>query len=177
MCSSDLRVPLDEESGRAFAPGFYSPSIPGAIPELGDEAGAGEGTVGDVYNIPVGDDTISGHRIVAEWRLPDAYLRYELKLTNKDTIVVPVQGDSMSPTFRDGDRVIVDLRNRDFGDDGVYLITDGNSAPRIKRLEYIFNSTPPSVRIISDNPASKEQEATIDDLRVIGRVAGRITRG
>ena len=171
------RYPVGDDDGRAFAQGYYVPSIAGAIPELGDQAGAGEGTVGEVYNIQVNGDTISGHRIVAEWKLPDVYLRNELKLSGKETIILPVQGDSMSPTYRDGDRVIVDLRHRDFGDDGVYLITDGFSAPRIKRLEYIFNSAPPAVRIISDNPASKEQASVIEQLNIVGRVAGRISRG
>jgi len=170
-----VRVSLDEET-RAYTRGHYSPAIPGAVPEVDVAAGAGEGTVGEIFNIQVGDDTISGHKVVAEWKMPEEYLRYELRLSGRDTIVIPVHGDSMSPTYRSGDRVIVDLRHRDFGDDGVYLITDGNSAPRIKRLEYIFNSTPPAVRILSDNPAGREQTSLLDDIHIVGRIAGRITR-
>lgn len=170
------RIPLDDAE-KAFAMERYTPSLPGALPELDVSAGAGEGSVGEVYNLPAGNESISGHRVLAEWKLPDHYVRHELKLSHKTTIIVPVQGDSMSPTYRDGDRVIIDLRHNEFGDDGIYLITDGHSAPRIKRLEYIFNSSPPTVRIISDNPASAEQMAKINDINIVGRVAGRITRG
>lgn len=169
------RVPLHMEA-RAYAHGHYEPEIPGALPEVDVSAGAGEGTVGEIFNLKVGSDTISGHRVVAEWKVPDPYLQYELRLSGRETIIVPVQGDSMSPTFRSGDRVIVDLRSREFSSDDIYLITDGSSAPRIKRLEYIFKSNPPAVRVISDNPASREQIVELSDIQIVGRVAGRITR-
>lgn len=171
------RIPLDEDERAYTAEERYLPKIPGAVPELDISAGAGEGVVGDVYNLPSGDTAISGHRVVAEWKFPDAYIRHELGLSLPNTIIAPVKGDSMFPTYRDGDRVIVDLRVREFGDDGVYFITDGQSAPRIKRLEYVFNSSPPTVRIISDNPASAEQRVPLDDISIVGMIAGRITRG
>lgn len=170
-----VRVPLEDEF-KAYAKGYYSPSIPGAVPEVDVSAGAGEGAIGEIFNLQVGNDTISGHKVVAEWKVPDPYLQYELRLSGRETIIIPVQGDSMSPTFRSGDRVIVDLRHRDFSSDDIYLITDGSSAPRIKRLEYIFKSDPPAVRIISDNPASREQIVELADIQIVGRVAARITR-
>ncbi|UOK71675.1 LexA family transcriptional regulator [Ancylobacter polymorphus] len=171
------RIPLDDDQRAYTESERYSPVIPGAFPELDISAGAGEGIVGDVYSLPTGSASISGHRVVAEWKFPDAFVRHELGLSTAQTIIAPVRGDSMSPTYRDGDRVIIDLRVRDFADDGVYFITDGQSAPRIKRLEYVFNSSPPTVRVISDNPASAEQKVALHELTILGRISGRITRG
>lgn len=176
------RVPLDEEwtptpdaDGEGYDRDNYQPDIPGAIPELDAKAGAGEGAVGEVMVLPIGNGTISAHKIVDEWRIPPAYLR-EAVSNPERAIVLGIQGDSMTPNYSPGDKVIIDLTEHELRADGVYLISDGFSEPQIKRLQRILFTVPPRCKIISDNPAYAEQEVDIDGLRIMGKVAAYVGR-
>lgn len=164
-----------EDEGRGYSRDNYDSRIAGAIPELDVSVGAGEGSVGEFVQININGETTMGHRVVAEWLFPDGYLQNTMKVSHRKSIVMEVRGDSMDPTIRHGDKVIIDLRISTFGEDGLYLISDGQSAPRLKRLEYIWKSEPPTVKIISDNPSHREiQTMTLEDLKIVGRVAGRV---
>lgn len=176
------RVPLEDEwretsdvDGEGYNREHYEPSIPGAIPELDAKAGAGEGAVGDVMVIPVGNGTISAHKILDEWRIPPAYLREAVSNPDR-AIVLGVQGDSMVPNYAPGDKVIIDLSEHELRADGVYLISDGFSEPQIKRLQRILFSTPPRCKIISDNPSYDPQEVDVDALKIMGKVAAYVGR-
>lgn len=176
------RVPLEENwtpspdsDGEGYDRDSYSPEIPGAIPELDAKAGAGEGAVGEVMVLPVGNGTISAHKIVDEWRIPPSYLREAVANPDR-AIVLGVQGDSMTPNYSPGDKVIIDLSEHELRADGVYLISDGFSEPQIKRLQRVLFSVPPRCKIISDNPAYAEQEVDIDGLRIMGKVAAYVGR-
>lgn len=165
----------EQEDGRGYSRDAYDARIPGAIPELDVSAGAGEGVVGEFVQVSVNGETSVGHRVVAEWVFPDGYLRNTMKVSHQKSIVMEVRGDSMDPTIRHGDKVIVDLRVNTFGEDGLYLISDRQSAPRLKRLEYIWKSSPPTVKIISDNPSHREiQTIELEEIDIVGRVAGRV---
>lgn len=176
------RVPLDESyvpqpdaDGEGYNRDSYSPNIPGAIPELDAKAGGGEGAVGEVMVLPVGSGTISAHKIIDEWRIPPAYLREAVSDPDR-AIVIGVQGDSMVPNYSPGDKVIIDLSEHELRADGVYLISDGYSAPQIKRLQRILFTVPPRCKIISDNPSYDPQEADIDGVRILGKVAAYVGR-
>lgn len=176
------RVPLEDEwsptpdaDGEGYDRDSYQPDIPGAIPELDAKAGAGEGAVGEVMVLPIGNGTISAHKIVDEWRIPPAYLR-EAVSNPERAIVLGIQGDSMTPNYSPGDKVIIDLTEHELRADGVYLISDGFSEPQIKRLQRILFTIPPRCKIISDNPAYAEQEVDIDGLRIMGKVAAYVGR-
>lgn len=176
------RAPLEEEwtptpdsDGEGYDRDSYEPNIPGAIPELDAKAGAGEGAVGEVMVLPVGGGTISAHKIVDEWRIPPSYLREAVSNPDR-AIVLGVQGDSMTPNYSPGDKVIIDLSEHELRADGVYLISDGFSEPQIKRLQRVLFTVPPRCKIISDNPAYAEQEVDIDGLRIMGKVAAYVGR-
>lgn len=176
------RVPLDENwhpvsegDGEGYDRDAYSPTIPGAIPELDAKAGAGEGSVGEVMVIPMGNGTKSAHKIVDEWRIPPAYLREAVANPDR-AIVLGIQGDSMMPNYAPGDRVIIDLTEHELRADGVYLISDGYSEPQIKRLQRIMFAVPPRCKIISDNPTYGAQEVDVDALKILGKVAAYVGR-
>lgn len=168
-------VPLSDADGEGYDRDSYSPNIPGAIPELDAKAGGGEGAVGEVMVLPVGSGTISAHKIIDEWRIPPAYLREAVSDPDR-AIVIGVQGDSMIPNYSPGDKVIIDLSEHELRADGVYLISDGFSAPQIKRLQRILFTVPPRCKIISDNPSYDPQEADIDGVRILGKVAAYVGR-
>lgn len=176
------RVPLDENwrptpdlEGHGYDRDSYAPTIPGAIPELDAKAGGGEGAVGEVMVLPVGNGTISAHKILDEWRIPPSYLREAVANPDR-AIVLGIQGDSMMPNYAPGDRVIIDLTEHELRADGVYLISDGFSEPQIKRLQRVLFTVPPKCRIISDNPSYEAQEADVDGVKILGKVAAYVGR-
>ncbi|MUZ56521.1 S24 family peptidase [Agrobacterium vitis] len=162
------------ESG--YSREYWHPSTKGALPEIDGKLGAGEGAVGTVINIPAGTNTISGHRVIAEWVVPENYLFNEAKASPNHTIVMEVIGDSMSPTYQPGDRVLIDLNQNSMVSDTVYAISDGFVEPQIKRLQRVPFSDPPQVIIISDNPNLQPFTVPLEKLTIIGRICGIIAR-
>ena len=154
----------------------YSGQLPGAAPEIDAKAGAGNGNVGEneVVTLRRGE-TYVGHKVISEWVFPSAFLRHELRMQPGDIMVLEVVGDSMSPTLESGDRVMVDTTYSKPTPDGIYVIEEGDG-PMVKRLQLIRRSDPPEVRILSDNKNHEPYTLRLDEIRVIGRVSGRVTK-
>jgi phage repressor protein C with HTH and peptisase S24 domain len=154
----------------------YQGDVPGAVPEVDARVGAGVGQVGDheVVTLQRGE-TYVGHRVISDWVFPSAFLRHELHVQPGGIMVLEVVGDSMSPTLETGDRVIVDTSHSRPTPDGIYVIEEGDG-PMVKRLQLIRRSEPAEVRIISDNPRHEPYTLRLDDIRIIGRVSGRVSR-
>lgn len=167
--------PMSEADGEGYDRESYAPKIEGAIPELDAKAGGGEGAVGEVMVLPMGNGTISAHKILDEWRIPPSYLREAVANPDR-AIVLGIQGDSMMPNYAPGDRVIIDLTQHELRADGVYLISDGYSEPQIKRLQRIMFTAPPRCKIISDNPSYDAQEVDVDAIRILGKIAAYVGR-
>lgn len=165
-------------TGTGFAKDVpFKPSLARGRPEIDAKAGAGHGSVGEhqVVAIAAGG-TVTGHRVVGEWVIPDAVYRSELHAAPSAVFVMAVDGESMRPTLEPGDRIFVDGQRSAFTSDGIYLIDDGDGEPRVKRLEKVLFSQPPAVVVRSDNPGHGEQTVRLDALRVLGKVCGRLTR-
>nr|WP_170132330.1 S24 family peptidase [Hoeflea marina] len=167
--------PDADENDEGYSHETWKPRIPGARPEIDARLGAGEGSVGQMLTIGSNGGT-SGHRVVAEWLLPESFLVGEMKASASTTIVMEVVGDSMVPSYQPGDRVLVDLAQTRMVADTVYAISDGFSEPQIKRLQRIPFSDPPRVSIISDNPALANFDVDLEKLHIIGRICGVIAR-
>ncbi|MEI6641377.1 MAG: S24 family peptidase [Novosphingobium sp.] len=86
--------------------------------------------------------------------------------------VIEVEGDSMEPTLRDGDEILVDRSPRPLRA-GLHVIRL-DDVLLVKRLEPGAAGT---LRVISDNPAYPRMERRAEDVAVVGRVVwkgGRI---
>ncbi|WP_181708779.1 LexA family transcriptional regulator [Chthonobacter rhizosphaerae] len=170
---SDARnsfVSLDRVSNRSLAP-----AVPGALPEIDLRASKnGENT--RTLKINAGEEFISNHQIVQEWLLPESFLRSTLGTSSDRAFVMAVVGDSMVPTYRPGDRVIVDPSQSEFVSDAVYVISDGNSAPQIKRLQRVLFSDPAQVQVISDNEVLTANVVELKRVKIVGRVVGHIAQ-
>lgn len=162
------------EIGYGYFEANYEPKLPGAFPEIDGGVGAGEGQAGEIVAFSLGNETYSAHKVVAEWVIPDRVLEGHLGLSRSSTIVMRVEGDSMEPTFRSGDRVFVDTSRREVGADGIYVFTDGFGEPKIKHIERVLFSNPTRLRIISSNPVYSPIEADADKVIIIGRVAAMV---
>lgn len=76
-------------------------------------------------------------------------------------------GDSMEPTFHDGDIMLVDIGIKDPDIDGIYVL-EANDRIYIKRVRQRLNG---EYEVTSDNPIVK----TVDDLSAAGvSVCGRV---
>ena len=121
-------------------------------------------------------NTITADAVRQSWLVPYEYLN-EIRCTPEDTRIIEALGDSMVPTIFSGDKVIVDVSSKGKipSPPGIFVIWDGMGVA-IKRIEYIPNSDPPAIRVISDNPNHPPFERTCDECQIIGRVIGLIKR-
>lgn len=147
----------------------HVPPIPG-VPEIDVIAGMGGGGESFVESFitPNGAD-IQADAVRDYWGIPDEYLSGELRISRKRARIIEVKGDSMEPTLKGGDRVMIDVGDQNPTPGGPFAIWDGFGVA-VKRLERIEKSDPPAFEVISDNPAHKTKILTAEEIRIIGRV-------
>lgn len=137
-----------------FLPGFDGLSIP----VLAQAGSMGEGADQLVDEVVVGRLTVS----------PDWVSRTIKPLSNlRNLRFIHGYGDSMEPTFHDGDILLVDVGIKDPAIDGIYVL-EANERIYIKRVRQRLNG---EYEVTSDNPIVK----TVDDLNAAGvQVCGRV---
>ncbi|WP_353229242.1 S24 family peptidase [Novosphingobium sp.] len=126
------------------------------IPRLALGASAGPGALAD-------DDVADGRL-----RFSQRWLR-DLGLDPAHLSVIEVAGDSMEPTFRDGDEILVDrsaVRSSGGWRDGIHVVRI-DDVLLVKRLE---RGAAGMIRVISDNPAYASTVRALPDVEIIGRV-------
>jgi phage repressor protein C with HTH and peptisase S24 domain len=78
---------------------------------------------------------------------------------------IAVAGDSMEPTLRDGDEILVDRTPRPLRD-GIHVVRVEDNL-LVKRVD---TGRPGTIALVSDNPAYRPIELAPDEVAVIGRV-------
>lgn len=128
-----------------------------SIPLYDVQVAAGVGSVVDAENVV---DFLSFKH---EW------IRSELHASPSDLYLVHVDGESMEPTLRPGDVILIDHRDQSVSRDGVYVLRmDG--ALLVKRLQRKPGGL---IKVSSDNQAYDSFEVSpsdFSDFSVIGRV-------
>ncbi|WP_052223910.1 S24 family peptidase [Comamonas testosteroni] len=117
-----------------------------------------------------GNDTLDADYVVGDLALSAHWINQYIKPGNiQELKFIHAQGESMSPTFSDGDVLLVDVGSRDpASHEGVYVL-DVHGQTYIKRVRMRMTG---SLEVSSDNPNIK----TVDELngdhqvRVLGRV-------
>ena len=144
-------------------------SLVRSIPEIDVRAGMGGGGEATVTYVPDGNGgMMAADDVRGQWSLPDDYLA-ELHVDAGITRIIEVQGDSMEPTLRAGDRVMVDMRAKAPSPPGVFALWDGFGVV-VKRIEHVPNTDPPLLKIKSDNALHSEYERTMEEVNIIGRI-------
>jgi len=128
------------------------------IPRLDVDASAGPGARAD------GEDVIGSLRFSARWLRAQGFDPAMLS-------TIAVSGDSMEPTLRDGDEILVDTTPRPLHD-GVHVVRLENVL-LVKRLE---TARPGRIALLSDNPVYRPIECDAGDVQVIGRVVWKSGR-
>lgn len=111
--------------------------------------------------------------VIEQWRTTEEWLHRNVRgfTSTKNLCIVTGFGDSMSPLFRPGDPLIVDVGVREVLYDAVYFFRVGDMG-YIKRLQRV--PAPNGARrllVKSDNPSYETWEITPDmEFEVFGRV-------
>lgn len=122
-----------------------------AIPWLAVSAAAGAGRVAE-------------ERVLRAQMLPRAALR-NVGVAPADASLIGVSGDSMAPTLRDGDRLLVDRGDRRLTARGAIHVLRRGDAVAVKRL--LRHGI--EVEIRSDNPLWPVERVLLSEVEVIGR--------
>ncbi|MBB3860577.1 hypothetical protein GGQ88_001843 [Novosphingobium hassiacum] len=123
----------------------------------------------DVPRLPLGASAGPGAHAAEE--IPSGRLRFSnrwLKAQGLEPVmlsVIEVEGDSMEPTLRDGDEILVDRTPRPLRS-GIHVIRL-DDVLLVKRLETGPGGT---LRVISDNAAYPRMERSALDVEIVGRV-------
>lgn len=105
-------------------------------------------------------------------RINKQYLARKTNYTNPNNLaIITATGDSMSPTFNEGDMLIIDTGINTATSDAIYVISR-NGALFIKRLMLLSGD---SLRVISDNEKYRDHHYDItlqnnEDFHIHGRV-------
>lgn len=126
------------------------------IPEYDVRASAGPGSIVDSENVR------------DEWAFSRHYLD-SLGVLGHKLGVIEVIGDSMADTLNSGDRILVDMTDRNPARPGVFVLWDSD-ATVVKRVEKIPASDPPVLVLISDNPSHRPYEVNAEFVNIVGRV-------
>lgn len=128
------------------------------VPRLALGASAGSGAMA------AGEETVGAFRFSARW------LRGQ-GLDPAMLSAIAVEGDSMEPTLRDGDEILVDRSPRPLRD-GIHVVRLDDTL-LVKRIDA---ARPGRIALVSDNPAYRPLELAASEVQVIGRVVWKSGR-
>lgn len=123
----------------------------------------------DIPRLPLGASAGPGALPAEE--IPSGRLRFSNRWLKEQGLepvmlsVIEVEGDSMEPTLRDGDEILVDRTPRPLRA-GIHVIRI-DDVLLVKRLESGPGGT---VRVISDNAAYPRLERPLQEIELVGRV-------
>lgn len=157
----------ESELGAGLRGGVIAVAQGGVVAPKGLRAALAEWA--DIPRLPLGASAGPGAHPSEE--IPSGRLRFSnrwLKAQGLEPVmlsVIEVEGDSMEPTLRDGDEILVDRTPRPLRA-GIHVIRL-DDVLLVKRLESGPGGT---LRVISDNAAYPRMERPAQDVEVIGRV-------
>lgn len=108
-------------------------------------------------------------------RFSEAWLRAELRASPQDLYLIRVTGDSMEPTLRSGDAILVDRRHTTPNREAIYVIRCGD-ALLVRRIQVLTSG---GIRLVSENPLYGPEEIAPDQagsMQIVGRVVWWIRR-
>lgn len=122
------------------------------------------------YDVTVsagGGAFIADENVRGNWPFDPKYLTDELGLGRAKLALLEVRGDSMEPTLSSGDRVMVNMSDKQVSQPGIFILFDGDGTV-IKRVEKVPGID--KLILISDNSRHNQYEVDGDTVQIVGRV-------
>lgn len=110
--------------------------------------------------------------VCGRWLMPLVDFRQITMSAAEDVKMIKVKGDSMKPTLKDGDWVLVDISRITLDSDGLFLLrlTTGLA---VKRIQCGLDN---SINVLSDNPNYPPlPPTTLEDVPIVGKVIYTLT--
>lgn len=159
-----FREGTDDDLIEIVEPGAEAPNGSSLVPIFDVTASAGPGAFVDTYE-----------PVAASLALPPGYLRRITRARLDDLAIISVKGDSMLPTLKDDDLVMLDRSKTSTAYDGLFVLRF-RDALHVKRLSR--GSRADTVLVISDNKANYPPvEFPASEVEVVGKVlwvAGKV---
>src|SRR6266852_3173053 len=140
-------VPAPELSSRGFV----------SLPRYDVRAASGGGAI------------VHSEQIVDVLAFRSDWIKHTLRLNPDNLALISAVGDSMTPTIKEGDLLLLDLTAGHVQDNAIYALGVSGSL-LVKRIQMLTSG---GVRVISDNPAYPPEEIPArkaGELRFVGRV-------
>ena len=130
-------------------------------------------------------DTVKAVTDSGKWRIADEILQFstswikrEFDAASSDLFQIIVDDESMTPTLRPGDTILLDRRATMPDREGVYILKM-NGVPLVKRLQFLPGGI---VKVVSDNPAYETFSIPLSDINgqdfaILGRVVWVVWAG
>ena|SRR5208282_1006501 len=106
------------------------------------------------------------------WNLPGSFMQGYSAAASKELRIVTVVGDSMEPTLRSGQRLLIDTADRMPSPPGIFVLRDGRGFS-INRVQIVPQSQPVRVKISCENSKYEAYESTLEKADIQGRVIGQ----
>jgi len=116
--------------------------------------------------------TSDSNKPVTTWNLPNSFLQGYSGASSKELRIVTVIGDSMEPTLRSGQRLLIDIADRMPSPPGIFVLRDGRGFS-INRVQIVPQSQPMRVKISCENSKYEAYESTLEKADIQGRVIGQ----
>jgi hypothetical protein len=102
--------------------------------------------------------------------LPRTLVEQDLRATADDLLIIDCRGDSMVPTFLDGDQVVINRRMVNLAQPGPFALWDGDGYV-IKNVQRERDEGRVRIKVFSENPKYGAAYYTEDDdtLQIMGR--------
>lgn len=151
MFNKSQREPCFTEESNPLPYGFI------LVPRYDVAASMGNGSV------------IHSEQIVDHLAFRAEWVRTELNASPKNLVLISAVGDSMEPTLRAGDLLLIDRSGEGVKQDAIYAFAT-NGELRVKRMQLKIDGC---VVVKSDNPQYDAEILTAEQvaaLRIVGRV-------
>ncbi len=124
--------------------------------------------------------SVSGHGRVTDeiLQFSATWIKRELNAEPSDLFLVYMDDESMEPTLRPGDTILLDRRATRPDREGVYILRM-NGVPLVKRLQILPGGI---IKVVSDNPAYETFTISLSDIdgrdfAILGRVVWVVWAG
>lgn len=133
----------------------------------------------DIRDVANTAPTSSQGRIADEMlQFSTTWIKRELNAAPSDLFLILVDDESMEPTLRPGDMILLDRRAAKPDREGVYILRM-NGVPLVKRLQILPGGI---IKVVSDNPAYETFTINLSDIdgrdfAILGRVVWVVWAG